>query len=242
MAGQLQDRLDKILAAEAADEITIPVGTDYSGVVQMNAAAMPHIAVAGNPGTEMTPFVQTLMAEMMLKYPPSKVQFMIYDSTLRAYERFRDTPYVRRFVERDAFGPGLEAFLNSMMKPAGGEEQFSADTHVFLVVDRLQDLQLREAFGLRSILINGRKQMKLHGLTVADATAPRELFDLFLKEICHISFCMDSACGRAFMNESMTGALDATGEILCKWSPRYNKCRPMLLTEADLDAVVEAVR
>lgn len=241
MAGQLQDRLDKILAAEAADEITIPVGTDYSGVVQMNAAAMPHIAVAGNPGTEMTPFVQTLMAEMMLKYPPSKVQFMIYDSA-GTYARFMNSPYVREFVKRDAFGAGLESFLNHMMKPAADDELSSADTHVFLVIDRLQDLQLREAFGLRSILINGRKQMKLHGLTVLDATAPKELFDLFLNEACHISFCMDSACGKAFMNESMTGALDASNEILCKWSPRYNKCRPMLLSEADLDAAVEAVR
>ena len=236
MQKQLASRLDTLLQQERQEEITVPIGSDYTGLIQLDLAMVPYLAVAGNPDTGKTLFVQTLMAEMMLKYPPEKVQFMIYSSDNHAYAPFSDSPYVSRFLEPDVFGSGLQDFLMQIMK--GGKTPKGDRSHTFLIVDRLQSLQLRQAFGLRSILVNGKKN-NLHGIAVVDAAAGKEYFDLFANETCHISFCMDSKCGRDFMGESMTGALDTQNEILCKWASRYHKCKPMLLTPEEIGTAVK---
>lgn len=248
--------IQQALKKETPSDIILSIGKDAETgkVYTLNFAEIPHVFVNGIPGSGKTSFVMTLMAEIMLKYPPEKVRFFVYDGKGLEYPVFNGSPYLldpvacsyreiescMKYAEQLAFGRIEKAV-----------DEFGYTGHdIFFIIDDCSDVFMREdsvyrfgserAWDLRTMISRG-SMTRIHYILVSSSPFPKQLLkENTLNNTCRITFrMMDAKYASSFIKEDGAMHLASPGEMICRWINRRYQCQADHLSYEEVEAAVQ---
>lgn len=230
-----ENPLVRILREESKENIVIPIGTAGGKLLQLDFAVIPHVIIAGGQGSGRTSVIMTLMAEMMMKYPASKVQFAVYDSTGANYNLFKDNDYIKLKCNGNQYPSRFEALAQWALIDAEGkaDDRERQNEHLFLIVDNIHNLGVDDLYALQRVLYHGRSY-NVHCIVASDPAIPKELCNWSSNTICRVAFNMSSNDGKRFIGEDRTSQLNMPGEFLLKWERIYYRCSATFLNDKEI--------
>ena len=236
-------RLESLLQSEKPSEVIAPIGREEGNLLTLDFGEMPHIFITGTTGSGKTSFIQTVMAEMMLKYRTDKVTFVVYDSKGTEYNVFYQNPYFLfppTASPRTALTQINYILGTAMRRSVEGVHVDENLWHIFVILDDFHELvQDRENLEVLEQLMLAGSHTRVHVILVSSLPFPRKLLKDFTRNgTCRITFDTASkAISRDILGEETAENLRVPGEFICRWITRRMRCRAEHLSIKELEEV-----
>jgi hypothetical protein len=167
-------------------KLCVGLGKDVEGkVITIDLARMPHLLVAGTPGSGKTVCVNTLLAGIMYKARPDEVQFILVDSHVAELTNFNGIPHLMVPVVTDA-KEGLSALYWAVWEMERRYKTF-ADTrvrdikaynaqaeekmpYIVIVIDEMSDLMMVAKADVEDAILRLAQKARACGIHMVLAT------------------------------------------------------------------------
>ena len=129
---------------EDPGQIIVPVGSAERGILYEDFSDVTGMLVSGTTGSGKTSFIRSLISEIMMKYTPEEVKFVIYDSRGVDYNVFEQTPYLITPVITDS-KEAITAIESIILESKSRIENYSTIDqmpHLILIMDDYGELSL----------------------------------------------------------------------------------------------------
>ncbi|MBQ7153926.1 MAG: DNA translocase FtsK [Clostridia bacterium] len=133
--------LKKIVNAYADQEepgqLIVPIGKIGSDYVFQDFSDIPTMLISGTTGSGKTVFVETLMLEMMQKYYPEDVRFILFTSKGVDYQAFENNPflYIPLLSDAEKASKAIRWVLAEVKYRLSCFDRINSLPHIIVVLD-----------------------------------------------------------------------------------------------------------
>lgn len=153
-----KDNLVEALQDDVASQFSFPVGKDKDGqYIYTDFQEYAHIVAAGQTGSGMAVFQDTMLASLMYKNTPNDLKFILIDPKLVSLTPYKDSPYLQlpRITTPEQSEHAMEWLRGEIerrfeiLAKAGNRDIFEYNSKhkdkihaILLVIDEIADLMM----------------------------------------------------------------------------------------------------
>lgn len=132
--------LNNSVPPETKDNLNIILGHNEKGAFSIDLQKVPHLLIAGAPGTGKTSFVESLLVKMICQNSPESVQIIIYTSDDSQYAGFDNNPYIieKRSIDHHELRTSFEAIVELIdyrLSHSSTPRSLDEYSDLFIVID-----------------------------------------------------------------------------------------------------------
>ena len=232
---------------EDPGQIIVPVGSAERGILYEDFSDVTGMLVSGTTGSGKTSFIRSLVSEILMKYTPEEVKFVIYDSRGVDYNVFEHTPYLLTPViteSKEAISAIEFIILESKLRI---ENYSTIDQmpHLILIMDDYGELSLSNPEVTEKLIqlsLVSRK-IRIHNWIVTSTPLDRVLSPKIKNgQILRVSFHTTSeAISRSVIYNKGAEKLRTPGEMIFMLCSDPVRCDAMYLDEKQILEVCEEI-
>lgn len=214
---------------EKSGQIMIPIGTRNEGFVIEDFSSIPCSLIVGTTGSGKSTFVKSILVEIMQKYTPDQVRFMVIDSRRVDYSLLSENPYLYIPIVHDPIKAStvIQYSLIETRKRMNILDQMEDLPHLFIILDDFGEISLTNdtITDLIQVLQIARRA-KIHYWIITSTPSSNILPSDLKANINHrIVFRVSSkSISRAVLDGAGAETLKTPGEMIVKLNNDIIKC------------------
>ena len=224
---------------ESKGDIVIPIGFTENYYLFENYRTISGSLIGGTTGSGKTAFVKTLLLEIMCKYTPAEVAFVICDTRGVDYSFMDGNPFLAIPIihsSREAI-----SVLKWLTNEAKNTENRSKRPHLFIIFDDYSELSGFSELIIDQLiyLLRLARHAKFHFWLITSTPSasflPSDLKDNIMQKI---SFHTTSwTISKMILGETGAEKLDAPGEMMVKLFGDTEKCNSVYMNEEFIERI-----
>ncbi len=232
---------------EDPGQIIVPVGSAERGILYEDFSDVTGMLVSGTTGSGKTSFIRSLISEIMMKYTPEEVKFVIYDSRGVDYSVFEQTPYLLTPVITDSKKAlmATDYFIIESKTRIENYRTIDQNPHLILIMDDYGELSLsnKEITDKLIQLSLVSRKIRIHNWIVTSTPLDKVLSPKIKNgQILRVSFhTTTEAISRSVIYNKGAEKLRTPGEMIFMLCSDPVRCDAMYIDEKQVLEICEEI-
>lgn len=233
---------------ESPGQIIIPVGSAQQGILYEDFADVASMLVSGTTGSGKTSFIRMLILEIMMKYTPEEVRFVIYDSRSVDYSIFDHNPYLLMPIITETLdtAAATDYVIQESKRRLENYSTLKQNPHIIIIMDDFHEVSSwnNDATDKLIQLFRISRKAKIHSWIITstplDKVIPQELKAI---QLLRVSFrTTTKSISRDVINHDGAETLRSPGEMIFMLHSDQVRCDAVHIEDKYISEICSEMR
>ena len=233
---------------ESPGQIIIPVGSAQQGILYEDFADVASMLVSGTTGSGKTSFIRMLILEIMMKYTPEEVRFVIYDSRSVDYSIFDNNPYLLMPIITETIdtAAATDYVIQESKRRLENYSTLKQNPHIIIIMDDFHEVSSwnNDATDKLIQLFRISRKAKIHSWIITstplDKVIPQELKAI---QLLRVSFrTTTKSISRDVINHDGAETLRSPGEMIFMFHSDQVRCDAVHIEDKYISEICSEMR